>query len=48
MTKSELVEQMAKNAGISKSAPNAALNSFTDGFYGADGCLFFISGPAGY
>jgi hypothetical protein len=30
MTKSELVEQMAKNAGISKSAANAALNSFTD------------------
>ena len=30
MTKSELVEQMAKGAGISKSAANAALNSFTD------------------
>ena len=30
MTKSELVEQMAKEAGISKSAANAALNSFTD------------------
>jgi DNA-binding protein HU-beta len=30
MTKSELVEQMAKNAGISKSAANAALNSFTE------------------
>ena len=28
MTKSELVEQMAKDAGISKSAANAALNSF--------------------
>jgi len=30
MTKSELVEQMAKNAGISKSAANTALNSFTE------------------
>jgi len=28
MTKSELVEQMAKDAGISKSAANAALISF--------------------
>ena len=28
MTKSELVEQMAKDAGISKSAANTALNSF--------------------
>ena len=28
MTKSELVEQMAKDAGISKSSANAALNSF--------------------
>ena len=31
MTKSELVEQMAKDAGISKSAANAALNSFLTG-----------------
>ena len=31
MTKSELVEQMAKDAGISKSAANAALNSLMDG-----------------
>ena len=30
MTKAELVEQMAKDTGISKSAANAALNSFTD------------------
>jgi len=30
MTKSELVGQMAKDAGISKTAANAALNSFTD------------------
>jgi len=30
VTKSKLVEQMAKDAGISKSAANAALNSFTD------------------
>ena len=31
MTKSELVGQMAKDAGISKSAANAVLNSFMDG-----------------
>ena len=30
MTKAELVEQMAKDAGISKAAANKALNSFTD------------------
>ena len=30
MTKWELVEQMAKDAGISKSATNAVLNSFID------------------
>ena len=30
MTKSELVEQMAKDAGITKSAANAVLNSFID------------------
>ena len=30
MTKWELVEQMAKDAGISKSAANAVLNSFID------------------
>jgi len=29
MTKAELVETMAKDAGISKVAANAALNSFT-------------------
>ena len=31
MTKKELVENMAKDAGISKAAANAALNSFIDG-----------------
>jgi DNA-binding protein HU-beta len=31
MTKAELIEQMAKDAGISKSAANVALNSFIDG-----------------
>ena len=31
MTKAELVEKMAKDAGISKAAAAAALNSFTDG-----------------
>ncbi len=30
MTKAELIEQMADDAGISKAAANAALNSFTD------------------
>jgi len=30
MTKFELVEQMAKDAGISKSTANVALNSFAD------------------
>jgi len=30
MTKAELVEQMAQDAGISKAAANKALNSFTD------------------
>ena len=31
MTKAELVEKMAGDAGISKVAATAALNSFTDG-----------------
>ncbi|MFH2064423.1 MAG: HU family DNA-binding protein [Pseudomonadota bacterium] len=31
MTKAELVEKMASDAGISKTAATAALNSFTDG-----------------
>jgi DNA-binding protein HU-beta len=31
MTKAELVEQMAKDAGISKVAASAALKSFMDG-----------------
>jgi DNA-binding protein HU-beta len=31
MTKTELVEKMAKDAGISKAAANKALNSFADG-----------------
>ncbi len=31
MTKAELVEKMATDAGISKVAAGAALNSFTDG-----------------
>jgi nucleoid DNA-binding protein len=30
MTKTELVEQMAKDAGSSKSAANKAVNSFID------------------
>jgi DNA-binding protein HU-beta len=30
MTKAELIEKMAKDAGISKTAANAALNSFTE------------------
>lgn len=30
MTKAELIEQMAKDAGISKTAATAALNSFVD------------------
>ncbi len=30
MTKAELVEKMAKDAGISKAAANKALNSFID------------------
>jgi DNA-binding protein HU-beta len=30
MTKAELVEKMAKDAGISKAAANKALDSFTD------------------
>ena len=30
MTKAELIEKMAKDAGISKVAAGAALNSFTD------------------
>ena len=30
MTKAELVEKMAKDAGIPKAAANKALNSFTD------------------
>ena len=32
MTKAELVEKMAKDAGISKVAAAAALDSFMDGF----------------
>jgi DNA-binding protein HU-beta len=31
MTKAELLEQMAKDAGISKTAASAALNSLVDG-----------------
>jgi DNA-binding protein HU-beta len=31
MTKGELIEKMAKDAGISKTAAGAALNSFMDG-----------------
>jgi DNA-binding protein HU-beta len=31
MTKTELVEKMAKDAGISKAAADKALNSFIDG-----------------
>jgi DNA-binding protein HU-beta len=31
MTKAELIEQMAKDAGISKAAAGAALDSFIDG-----------------
>ena len=31
MTKADLVDQMAKDAGISKAAANAALDSFLDG-----------------
>lgn len=31
MTKAELIEQMAKDAGISKAAAGEALNSFIDG-----------------
>lgn len=31
MTKAELIEMMAKDAGISKAAAAAALTSFTDG-----------------
>jgi DNA-binding protein HU-beta len=31
MTKAELVQQMAKDAGISKAAANKALDSFVDG-----------------
>jgi len=31
MTKAELIEMMAKDAGISKSAATDALNAFTDG-----------------
>lgn len=31
MTKAELVEKMAKEAGISKAAASTALNSFMDG-----------------
>lgn len=31
MTKADLVEKMAKDAGISKVAATAALNSFTEG-----------------
>jgi DNA-binding protein HU-beta len=31
MTKAELVEKMAKDAGISKAAASTALNSFMDG-----------------
>ncbi|MCK4487872.1 MAG: HU family DNA-binding protein, partial [Desulfobacterales bacterium] len=31
MTKAELIENMAKDAGISKAAANKALDSFVDG-----------------
>ena len=31
MTKAELIEQMAKDAGITKAAAGAALESFMDG-----------------
>jgi DNA-binding protein HU-beta len=31
MTKAELIEHMAKEAGISKAAANKALDAFTDG-----------------
>lgn len=31
MTKAELIEQMAKDAGIAKAAATKALNSFVDG-----------------
>jgi len=31
MTKAELVEKMAKDAGITKTAANTALDSFIDG-----------------
>lgn len=31
MTKAELIEKMAKDAGISKAAATEALNAFTDG-----------------
>jgi DNA-binding protein HU-beta len=31
MTKAELIEKMAKDAGISKAAATDALNAFTDG-----------------
>ena len=31
MTKAELIEKMAKDAGITKAAATDALNSFTDG-----------------
>ena len=31
MTKAEIVDKMAKDAGISKAAAGAALNSFVDG-----------------
>jgi len=31
MTKAELIDQMAKDAGISKAAANKALESFVDG-----------------
>jgi DNA-binding protein HU-beta len=34
MTKAELIDQMAKDAGISKTAAGKALESFTDGVTG--------------
>ena len=35
MTKADLIEKMAKDAGISKAAANSALNSFMEGVTGA-------------
>ena len=35
MTKADLIEKMAKDAGIAKAAANTALNSFMEGVTGA-------------